>query len=92
MPKPLPKALPLMPLERRALERFAELEAGTDHDAYLAACKAACLAGPQAYNVLCGVALRGLPPRTHKWTESLQAAAHELVTYFARLDGVQLAA
>ena len=83
---PLAAALPIMPAERRALERFILLEAGGDHDAYLAVCKAACRAGPDAFNILCDVTLRGLPVKNCRGAELLQAAAHELVGYFAALD------
>ena len=90
-PKPPLAALPLMPAERKALERFAALETGSDHDAYLAACKAACRAGPAAFNILCDVALRRLPPRSPSGIDLLQDAAHELTEFFAALDR-QLAA
>lgn len=74
-----------MPAERRAIERFVALEGGVDHDGYLAACEAACLAGADAFNTLCDVALRRAPLRTPRGAELLQAASDRLVRHFEEI-------
>lgn len=87
VPAPL-GPLPVMAAERAAIERFVALEAGSDHEAYLAACKAVCVVGPLAYNALCDVALRRVPARTTRGIERLHEAADALVRFFAVIDRV----